>query len=121
MICIALVPHDTHAITLGEYEAQLQKYKDDAAANQAALNKTEAEIAETNRQIENTKNEIKNLANEVTKLKEEIVQFNEEIKEKSLQTKELFQYFQMSNGENAYLEYAFGAETVIVTSVTPAI
>lgn len=112
MICIALVPHDTHAITLGEYEAQLQKYKDDAAANQAALNKTEAEIAETNRQIENTKNEIKNLANEVTKLKEEIVQFNEEIKEKSLQTKELFQYFQMSNGENAYLEYAFGAETV---------
>lgn len=112
IICIALVPHDTNAITLGEYEAKLQQYKDEAAANQAAINKTEAEIAETNQQIENTKTEIKNLADEVTKLNEEIAQYNEDIKEKSLQTKELFQYFQMSNGENTYLEYAFGAETV---------
>lgn len=112
VLCLALVPKGTSAVTLGEYEAKLQGYINQAQANQAAINKTQAEIEATNKEIENIKNEIKRLADEVTRLKQEITEYNEEIKEKSLQTKEIFEYFQMSSGENVYLEYAFGAETI---------
>lgn len=112
VICLSLIPYDTNAITLGEYEAKLQKYIDEAKANQAAINKTQAEITATNNEISNIKTEMKNLAAEVVKLKEEIEEYNEEIKDKSLQTKEIFEYFQMSSGENIYLEYAFGAESI---------
>lgn len=111
-ICLALVPYNTKAITLGEYEAKLQKYINDANANQAAINKTQEDIKNTNNQITNIKTEMKNLSAEVDKIKKEIIEYNEEIKEKSLQTKEIFEYFQMSSGENVYLEYAFGAETI---------
>lgn len=111
-ICFALIPYDTDAVTLGEYEAQVQKYINEAKANQAAINKTQAEIDATNNEIANIKTEMKNLADEIVKLKQEIEEYNEEIKQKSLQTKEIFQYFQMASGENVYLEYAFGAETI---------
>lgn len=112
VLCFVMVPYGTNAITLGEYEAKLQNFINEANANQAAINKTQTEINATNKEIENIKTEIQNLANEVVKLKQEITEYNEEIKEKSLQTKEIFEYFQMSSGENIYLEYAFGAESI---------
>lgn len=112
VICIALIPYGTNAITLGEYEKKLQNYINEANANQAAINKTQAEIDATNKEISNIKTEVKNLLAEIVKLKEEIEEYNEEIKQKSLETKEIFEYFQMSSGENVYLEYAFGAETI---------
>lgn len=107
-----IIPNNVYAATLGDYESKLQQLKDEAAANQAAINKTQAEINAANQEIENIKTEMKNLANEVARIKQEIIEYNEEIKEKSLQTKEIFEYFQMSSGENVYLEYAFGAETI---------
>ncbi|MBQ7137268.1 MAG: peptidoglycan DD-metalloendopeptidase family protein [Bacilli bacterium] len=112
VICYTLIPYNASAITLGDYEAKLQKFKDEAAANQTAINKTQEEINATNREISNIKTEMQNLANEVVRLKQEIEDYNKEIKDKSLQTKEIFEYFQMSSGENIYLEYAFGAETI---------
>lgn len=111
-LCFILVPQNTSAITLGEYEAKVQKYVNEANANQAAINKTQAEINATNNEIANIKTEMTNLSNEIVKLRNDIVEYNKEIKEKSLQTKELFEYFQMANGENNYFEYIFGAETI---------
>lgn len=109
---IIIIPNNVYAETLGEYETKLQQLKDEAAANQVAINKTQSEINAANQEIENIKTEMINLANEVSKIKQEIIEYNEEIKEKSLQTKEIFEYFQMASGENVYLEYAFGAETI---------
>lgn len=111
-ICFILLPQNTKAVTLGEYEADLQKFINEANANQAAINKTQAEINATNNEIANIKTEMTNLSNEIVKLRNDIVEYNKEIKEKSLQTKELFEYFQMANGENNYFEYIFGAETI---------
>ncbi len=111
-IFIAFIPYNSSAITLGEYEQKLQQYIDQYNKNQAALNKTEEEIKQTNNEIANIKTEIQNLSNEIEKINNDIIEYNEEIKEKSLQTKEIFQYFQMANGENVYLEYVFGADTI---------
>lgn len=112
VVIISLFPYSVSAITLGEYEEKLRQYKAEATANQAAIKKTQEEINATNNEIANIKTEIQNLANEIDLLKQQIIEYNEEIKEKSLQTKEIFEYFQMSSGENVYLEYAFGAESI---------
>ena len=49
---------------------------------------------------------------EAEELQQEIVDANAEIEAKKEQTKSLIEYLQLSQGENVYLEYAFGAETV---------
>ena len=111
-IIISLIPYKANAQTMAELESELQKYIDQANANKDAINKTEEEIKQTNNEIEQIKQEMKDLQAEIVKLNEEIKQYNEEIKQKSLETEELFRYLQVSQGENIYLEYAFGAETI---------
>lgn len=110
--CIAFLPISTRAITLGEYEAKVAKYKADAAKIKGQINMTQAQINAANKEIANIKAEMIRLAKEIETKRAEIVKMNEEIKEKSLQTKQLFEYLQLSGGENTYLAYAFGAETI---------
>lgn len=111
-LVITIIPINTSAITLGEYEAKLNKYKTDAENNQKAINKTQSEINQANKDIENIKQEMKNMANEIAKMREEIVEYNAEIKKKGEQTKEIIAYYQLSQEENLYLEYMFGAENI---------
>lgn len=111
-LLIPLFPIETKAITLGEYEAKLNKYKTDAENNQKAINKTESQINQANADIQYIKQEMKNMANEIEEMQEEIVKYNAEIKKKGEQTKEIVAYYQLSEGENVYLEYLFGADNI---------
>lgn len=111
IIFVSLSPISTNAITLGEYEAKLAKYKQDIANNNKAINKTESEIASANKEIDNLKNEMIKLSNEIEQLNTEIDDYNEAIKNKLLQSKQIIEYMQLSSGENAYLEYMFNAES----------
>lgn len=112
ILTISLLPISAKAITLGEYEAKLNKYKTDAEKNQQAINKTQSEINQANNNIDYIKKEMKNMADEIVDMREEIVKYNEEIKRKGEQTKDIVEYYQLSEGENVYLEYLFGADNV---------
>lgn len=112
LIVISILPINANAVTIADLEENLQKYLDELAQQNSNINKTEAEIAEAERQISGIQQEMKNLTEEVTRLYKEIAEYTKEIQEKSLQTKEIFQYFQMSQGENAYMEYIFGSENI---------
>ena len=103
---------DAKAITLKEYEDKVKKYQNEVNASKNAIKKTEQEIANTKSEINNIDKEIKKSAHEIKNMKEDAEKAKVEIKEKSLQTKEYFKYLQLTNGENAYLEYAFGADNV---------
>jgi len=104
-------PIDVSAITLGEYEAKLNKYIKEAEENKNAINKTQSEIVSANNQINNLKNEMIQLGNEIQVLNSEIDDYNQKIKDKLLQSKQIIEYMQLSSGENAYLEYVFNADT----------
>lgn len=112
LLTVSLIPVNISAITLADYEANLKKYLDELNSQNSNINKTEAEIADAERQIASIRQEMKNLTDEVTRLHKEIAEYTKEIQEKSLQTKEIFQYFQMAQGENTYMEYIFGAESI---------
>lgn len=105
------VPVKADAITLGEYEAKLAKYKQEAEDNMNAINKTDSEISSANKQINNLKNELIQLGNEIEDLNEEIEEYNQKIEDKLIQSRQVLEYLQLSTGENMFLEYIFDANT----------
>lgn len=111
-LLISFIPIPTKAETLKQYKELLEKEKAKYAANQASINKTQAEINSTNKEIENIKKEMISMAAEIGQLQEDVTSYKEEIEKKELQTKKLIEYLQLSGGENLYLEYAFGAESI---------
>ncbi len=86
----------------------IQKEKEyEESKNQKQL--TEAEITATRASIDAINTEISNIQKEMLELTEEIDDLNEEIIEKEKEIKSIINYYQLSNGESAYLEYIFNA------------
>ena len=112
VISFVALPIRTKAKTVKEFEAEVEKYtkeleerKSKIATNESEIKKIKAEIAETEKSIATAEEEIE-------ALQEEIEEMEEEIRKKSEESKNIMAYYQVSNGENAYLEYAFGANDI---------
>lgn len=88
-----------------ELDIKQQEYQD--SENKKKL--TESEIATTKSSITAINNEISNIQKEMLELTEEIQKLNEEIEVKEKEIKSIINYYQLSNGESAYLEYIFNA------------
>lgn len=88
-----------------ELQEKQQEYED--SKNQKKL--TESQIASTKASIDAINTEISNIQKEMLELTEEIEDLNEEIIEKEKEIKSIMNYYQLSNGESAYLEYIFNA------------
>ncbi len=106
------LPIRVSATTLQEYINKVNKYQKEIDDANASINRTEGEIAAAQNAITAAQQGVKDIANEIVALKEEIEESNKEIKQKSLETKQIFEYYQLSQGENTYLEYVFGAESI---------
>ena len=100
------------AETLKDYKDLLNKYIAEQKANNNKINQTENQITSSKSEIESIKKELQAMTDEIEKMKNDIITYNNEIKEKEIETKELLVYYQLSQNENLYLEYAFGAETI---------
>ena len=107
-----LAPAHVEATTLREYEELVEKYRNelDSTNNQISISKQQLE--EIQRQISDTEKQMREAEEEIERLEEEIRKNNEEIEKKKEETKALIEYYQISNGENIYLEYAFGASDI---------
>lgn len=98
------------AKTLGELEQELTNKKNELSNNQAQQQLTSEEMTSINNtlaSIQQNINQIQidttNLENEISTLEQEIILKNEEIKR-------IINYFQISSGDSAYLDYIMGAE-----------
>lgn len=112
-IAISLfLPLTAQATTLKQYEDQVAKYTAELKEKQAKMAKNEAEIKEIKGKITNIEGQIKEAATQIQTLQEEIVKSNQEIEEKGEESKSIMVYYQLANGDNAYLQYAFGAESI---------
>lgn len=110
-ILFMMLPFNVFAKTLGEYEAELAKYKQKQAENNAAINKTQGEINSANGEINTLKNEMLSIGDEVKKLNDEVDTYNKKIQDKLSESKQLIEYLQLSSGENAYLNYILKADS----------
>lgn len=109
---LLLLPKNISAKTIAQFEAEVNKYTAELAEKQAKKAKNDAEVAQVKKNIANIEAQIKAAENEIKTLQEEIEESNRQIIKKNEESKKIMQYYQIENGENAYLEYAFGAETI---------
>lgn len=106
------LPIDTKAKTIAEFDAEVKQYTKELQDTQANLAKNDAEVAAIEKQISATERQIKEAEQETERLQDEIDASNKEIAKKSEESKSIIEYYQIANGENIYLEYAFGATSI---------
>lgn len=106
------LPIDTSAKTVAEFQAEVEKYTKQLEETKASLAKNDAEVAAIEKKIASYEKQITEAENEIITLQEEIDASNAEIEEKSEESKKIIEYYQIANGDNAYLEYAFGADSI---------
>lgn len=112
LLTIFILPINGQAKTISDLEKEVNDFTADlnSKKNQIAIN--DAEVKKIQENIANIESQISDIEKETQILEQEIEESNQEIAEKSEQSKSLFQYIQVSEGENAYLEYIFGATDV---------
>ena len=106
------LPIKVKAKTISQFEAEVENYTKQLEEKQANLAKNDAEVAAIKKKIANIEDQIASAEKEVAALQDEIDKSNQEIKAKSDESKTIMEYYQISNGDNAYLEYAFGATDI---------
>lgn len=112
LITASFYPLQTQAKTIREFEEEVAQYTKKLEEKQAALAKNQAEINEIKTKIAAIKSQIEIAGKEIKELEDEIAQNNKKIEQKKEESKKLIEYYQISNGNNAYLEYAFGAKSI---------
>lgn len=112
LLAVFIIPVNTNAKTLKQLEDEVNKFTADLESKNNQIAANDAEVAEIKQKIADYENQISSIKSETEVLEQEIEESNNEIAEKSEQSKSLFQYLQVSEGENAYVEYIFGATDV---------
>ncbi len=114
LMLVSLLPITVQAedLTFGQIQDELAKAQKELQDNKNAINNKKDQITQDNATIQSLKNDIEDMSQEVVTLQQEIVDANEEIGNKKEQTKDLITYYQMSQGENLYLDYVFGGESI---------
>lgn len=111
-ILIFIVPtfvQPVYAKTLGDLKVELKQKQEELQANKNQKAETETEISNTKTEIANIEKNIEQTYVDMANLQVEIDKLNENIAKKDKEMKDIINFVQVSSGESAYLEYAFGA------------
>lgn len=108
------LPIETKAAaqTIAEFEAEVNKYTSELQAKKDKIAKNDAEVAEIKKKIANIEVQIKQAEADIAALEQEIKKSESEIVAKKEESKKIMEYYQIANGDNAYLEYAFGSTSI---------
>ena len=98
------------AKTLGTLRQELEVLKEKYENNQLDIQLTEEEIKEAEARIAEIRQTIADIRIDMEDLQAMIEQLNQDILAKEKEIADILVFFQVANGENAYLEYAFGAQ-----------
>lgn len=110
LILIILFPKTSvQAKTLGDLKNELNEAKENYANTKKEQSLTESQMTTINSNIKKTQTDIEKISSDVEKLNKDIENLNNEIKLKQEEIKKVINFYQVSNGDSAYLEYVFGA------------
>lgn len=100
------------AKTLKDLKNELAAYQKEMndAKNKQKL--TQSEISTVNKRVRNISDTIQKDQENIKKKESEILALEKNAKDKEEQIKDIIVFLQITNSENAYLEYIFGANTI---------
>ena len=110
ILSIILAPFQVEAETLGDLKAKLAKAEAEYKNASDEAKKTQDQIDTNNQTVENLKKEVSQLQDDIQKLQGDIDELNKKAEKLDGEVKKVINFVQISSGENAYLEYAFGAQ-----------
>lgn len=105
------MPIDANAKTVRDLLKELDQLEAEYKKSVEEKKLTERQINNIHASISNIGKEINNMQTQINDLSNEIVVLNSNIESKDKEIKDLVNFIQVSNGESAYLEYAFGAQS----------
>lgn len=105
------LPMKGEAKTLRQLKEEYQKTLDQYNANKNKEKLTQEQINTINNNVALIQANIEKGQKDIIALTAEIAALQEEMVEKDKEIKKILNFLQISEGENAYLEYAFGANT----------
>jgi murein DD-endopeptidase MepM/ murein hydrolase activator NlpD len=100
------------AKTVGDLERELNQKLEEADKNENDIKYTEEQINTTKKNINQSYVDIDKAQDEMLSKTKEIENLNLEIQDKNKEIKNLVSFIQLSQGNNEYLEYIAGAETM---------
>lgn len=109
ILCIFFTVDEARAETLNEYIAKAETALKNQRSASSKKSMTEKEKEEAVAQKDQVTAELTGIEKEMTKLQNEIDELEKSIEKKNEEIKSVMKFFQISNGESNYLEYAFGA------------
>lgn len=111
LIPTLILPEQGQAKTLQQLKDELQAMEEKYNKNEEQQKLTKQQMAEVQANIDKIKSEMKQINTDIENLTNEIAELEVSIKKKDQEIKDLVNFVQVSNGESAYLEYAFGAKS----------
>lgn len=112
LVCTFFVsPSKAEAKTFRQVKEEYQKVLDEYNANKQKAQLTQEQIATITNNIVLIQQNIEKGQQEIITLNKEIDQLEAQMDEKDIEIKRIINFLQVSEGENVYLEYAFGAKT----------
>lgn len=110
-LSIFLYPTRTNAKTLRDLYNTLDDLKAQQKAQESQKQQTQSEYNKTSSKIYSIGTQIEEAQQQIEEATKKIAELEIQIEEKKEQINELFRFYQLTDGENSYLEYIFGAQT----------
>lgn len=105
-----IIPENASARTLQDAVDELNVIKKEYQSNKDKEKLTNEQIAQIKTNMSNIESKITQINKDIQRLNDEIHKLGMEIDNKDKEIKQIINFLQLSNGESAYLEYAFGAQ-----------
>lgn len=110
IMCFSLVPALVNAESIADYRARIKTLEAEKATANAKSAETQKKIDDAQAKINDITNQIVEVKKGAEDLKKEIAKLEEQIKEKEAEIKDLVTFYQVSENDNFYLKYIFGAD-----------
>ena len=112
IILIVMVSINVEAKTLRDLKNELAAYQKEMNEVKGKKNLTQGEINTINKKAREITDTIESDQKKIKDTEAEIVVLEKNAKEKEEQIKDIISFLQISNSQNAYMEYIFGAQTI---------
>ena len=111
-LLVLCVFSNVEAKTIKDLKNELAAYEKEMADAKNKRSMTEAEINNANARVKTIRSTIDKDQEDIKKTEGEIVILEQKADEKEEQIKDIISFLQITNSENAYMEYIFGAKSI---------
>ena len=108
---VMIIPCTVNAQTIADYRAKIKAIEAEKAENEKKSEEVQARIDAANKRISEITNQIVQARKDQESTQKEIERLDKEIDAKEEEIKDLVAFYQISNSDNFYLKYIFGADS----------